>query len=70
MDARKALVSASDKTAAHAELARLEAVCQDATRAHLKRVAAVMSPDQGARFLSLVEPKVSGQTHSAPVGLK
>lgn len=70
--ARKQLDAASpaDKPAAQAEFARLQAVCHDATLAHLQRVAAVMPPDQGARFLSLVTPKVSGQAHVAPLGLK
>lgn len=68
--ARKDLASAADKTAAHAELLRLEAVCQAATRAHLQRVAAAMPPDQGARFLTLVLPKLSHHEHNAPLGLK
>ncbi|MDF3057713.1 MAG: hypothetical protein K0R17_1928 [Rariglobus sp.] len=70
VQARKHLAVADDKPAAQAELTRLEAICHDATQAHLKRVAAVMSPEQGARFLALVGPKVSGQSHEAPLGLK
>ncbi len=72
MQARSQLDTASsaDKTAAQTELVRLEAICRDATLAHLQRVAAVMPPDQGARFLALVGPKVSGQSHDAPLGLK
>ncbi|MET0263021.1 MAG: hypothetical protein ABW223_09000 [Rariglobus sp.] len=68
--AREKLANATDPDAARTELARLEAVCRDATHAHLQQVAAVMSPDEGARFLALVGPKVSGQTHAAPLGLK
>lgn len=68
--ARKDLVAATDKTTAQTELTRLEAVCRDATLAHLQRVAAAMSPDEGARFLKLVTPKVAGQRHDAPLGLK
>lgn len=68
--AKLSAAPASEQPAARAELTRLEAVCHDATLAHLKRVAAVMSPDQGARFLALVEPKLSGQNHAAPLGLK
>lgn len=68
--AREKLATSSDKTAAQAELTRLEAVCHDATLAHLQHVAAAMSPDEGARFLALVSPKVSGQKHDAPLGLK
>lgn len=70
--ARETLAAASPAAQpdAQAELARLEAVCRDATLAHLQRVAAVMPPEQGARFLALVGPKVSGQSHHAPLGLK
>ena len=71
--ARKDLASAATpeaKAAAQAELTRLEAVCHDATLAHVQRVAAAMSPQEGARFLKLVGPKVSGQSHDAPLGLK
>jgi hypothetical protein len=67
---RDNLASSADKASAQAELSRLEAVCREATQAHLQRVAAVMSPEQGARFLALVAPKVSGQKHDAPLGLK
>lgn len=70
MQARGKLAEAPGDAAAQAELARLEAVCREATLAHLQRVAAVMSPEQGERFLALVAPKVSGQSHDAPLGLK
>lgn len=72
MRARETLATAApaDLPAAQAELSRLEAVCRDATLAHLQRVAAAMPPDEAARFLSLVRPKVSGQSHHAPLGLK
>lgn len=70
--ARKILASASSEArpAAQAELTRLEAICHDATLAHVQRVAGAMSPEEGARFLKLVGPKVSGQHHDAPFGLK
>ncbi len=68
--AKARLAAATDPAPAKAELARLEAVCHDATLAHLRRVAAVMPPEQAERFLALVLPKVSGQTHDAPLGLK
>ena len=60
--AEKALAAATDDTAralARAELARLERVCAEATRAHLQAVAALMSPAQGSRFLALMEPRVA-----------
>jgi hypothetical protein len=70
--ARKSLAAApaAEKPAAQAEILRLETVCQDATRAHLQRVAAVMPPDEGERFLALVLPKLTHLEHNAPLGLK
>ena len=65
-----AITEAREKSAPPAELARLEAVCREATLAHLQRVATVMPPAEAARFLALVTPKVSGQIHDAPLGLK
>lgn len=47
------------RTAAEADLARLEQVCATATRAHLHAVAACMPPAQSARFLALMEPRVA-----------
>lgn len=65
-----AITAARRQSAPPAELARLEAVCRDATLAHLQRVAAVMPPDEASRFLALVAPKVSGHSHDTPLGLK
>ncbi len=61
---------ASAKEAAQADLIRLEQTCNDATLAHLRMIAAQMDPDQGHRFLTLVEPKVSRHAHQGPLGLK
>ena len=66
-DGAEAMASAE---VAQAELRRVEAVCREATRAHLLRVAAVMEPAQGERFIALVMPKLGNQTHDAPCGLK
>lgn len=70
--ARRSLATApaAGKPAAEAELLRLETVCQDATRAHLQRVADAMPPDEGQRFLALVLPKLTRLDHQAPLGLK
>jgi hypothetical protein len=65
-----AISKARKQSAPPAEIARLEAVCHDATLAHLQRVAAVMPPAEAARFLALVTPKVSGQSHATPLGLQ
>lgn len=53
-----AATEATARTAALAELERLKILCTEATRAHLHAVAACMGPEQGARFLALMEPRV------------
>lgn len=55
---------------AQQEMAELVGVCSLATRAHLHEVAAVMSPNEARRYLTLVEPQVSRHEHLAPFGLK
>lgn len=57
-----AAASAEVRAAAEAEMTRLEKICADATRAHLRAVAALMAPAEGARFLAMMEPRVA---HSA-----
>lgn len=70
--ARKTLAAASadERPSAQAELARLQSVCETATREHLRRVAAAMPPAEGERFLALVLPKLTHLEHNAPLGLK
>lgn len=51
------------------ELRRLETVCNESTRAHLRAVAAHMEPAAARRFLELVEPKIADHRHEAPLGL-
>jgi hypothetical protein len=70
--ARTALAHAqpSEIAAAQLELTGIENICRDATRAHLQRVAAVMDPAQATRFLNLVLPKLSSETHAAACELK
>ena len=70
MAAHDRLAAHPDEAAARQEIARLEQICHDATLQHLRDVAAQMSPEQGRRFLALVEPKVSRQQHDGPLGLK
>lgn len=45
-------------------------LCQDATRAHLHAVAAVMDPLQAARYLAAIEPRLADHEHLRPLGLK
>lgn len=54
---------AADLTAAQRRVIELEAVCNDATRAHLHQVAAVMAREEGERFLRMVEPHLAQVPH-------
>lgn len=53
---------------AKAELVERDAgaVCEAATEAHVRRVAAVMSPEDGARYLAMVLPRLSRLDHQGP----
>lgn len=51
--------NAAARAAAEAELARLKQICAESTQAHLRAVAAQMPPDQAARFLTLMQPRVA-----------
>ncbi len=66
---RLAAASAADISQAEADMKRLELVCITSTREHLREVAAQMEPTAGRRFLALVEPKLAGFQHEAPLEL-
>lgn len=70
MKAQDRLAAAPNDAAVQAEIASLEQKCNEATREHLKNIAAQMAPEQGRRFLTLVEPKVSRHAHQGPLGLR
>jgi hypothetical protein len=70
MAARTRLADSPGDAAVQTEITRLEQICSDATRRHLHEVSAQMAPEQARRFLALVEPKLSRQTHQGPLGLK
>jgi hypothetical protein len=53
----------AELTAAQQAVADLESVCNTATREHLYKVAALMSPDDGPRFLRMTEPQLSDPPH-------
>lgn len=59
----------ADLQAAQQRVARLEAVCNGATRAHIQAVARLMAPAEGERYLSLVEPHLAQNVHDARRGL-
>ncbi|MDR1280537.1 MAG: hypothetical protein LBK99_06910 [Opitutaceae bacterium] len=63
-------VTPEARAAATAELARLERLCKDTTRAHLREVAACMDPAQARRFLALTEPRLDATAHAGPVGIR
>lgn len=64
---RDALRSAAGTPAelreAERRIVTLEAVCNDATRAHLRRVAGAMPAAEGERFLRTVEPHLAQIPH-------
>jgi hypothetical protein len=66
--AREALKAKSPQdtvaiTAAQQKFESLRAACETAIASHVRQVAAQMSPDQGARYLALVLPKIKDFDH-------
>jgi hypothetical protein len=53
-----AAVAAAERT-----LQELRSTCETAIAAHVRKVAAVMTPEQGARYLALVLPKIADFDH-------
>ena len=72
--ARQALEAAhGDKAAldaADSEIQRLRAVCEGSLTTHVRRVASLMSPEDGRRYLSLVLPKIANFDHTAAPDLR
>lgn len=58
------------QTETAAEMERLTRICTASTRDHLEAVAALMDPQQGARYLELVGAKLAAHTHTEPLGLR
>lgn len=58
-----AIMDARERQAPAEEVARLERVCVDSMTVHFRRVAALMTPGQGERYLAIVLPRVSGYSH-------
>lgn len=74
--ARESLQQLRDESApadaiatAETQLRELEAMCNIATRAHVRAVAALMPPDAGRRYQDLVEPHLASQAHDGSRGL-
>jgi predicted hydrolase (HD superfamily) len=58
-----AIMEARERQAPAAEVARLEEICESAMTAHFRRVAALMAPAEGRRYLEIVLPRVAGYAH-------
>jgi hypothetical protein len=58
------IASARRRHAPAGEVAGLEQVCVDSMTAHFRRVAALMPPGEGERYLALVLPRVKGYAHA------
>jgi hypothetical protein len=61
-----AIMAARERSAPASEMAALEKVCVDSMTEHFRRVAALMPPEQGQRYLAMVLPRVANYRHSAP----
>ncbi len=53
----------SDPVAAERKLQELRTTCETAISAHVRKVAALMSPVDGRRYLALVLPKIANFDH-------
>jgi uncharacterized membrane protein len=60
-----AAVAAAERT-----LQQLRATCESAITVHVRQVAAVMSPEDGKRYLALVLPKIANFDHQVAPDLK
>lgn len=56
--------------AAEADWTALRAECTRATRQQLEKVAAVMSPEDGRRYLEVIGAKLTNYDHQKPFGLQ
>lgn len=59
-----AIMSARERRAPAAEVAALEKTCVEAMTAHFRRVAALMPPAEGERYLATVLPRVADYPHA------
>lgn len=65
-----AIIAARERRAPAGEVAELERTCVDAMKVHFRRVAALMPPVQGERYLALVLPRVDGHPHHGAPNLR
>jgi hypothetical protein len=58
------IIAARDRGAPPAEISALEKTCVDSMTDHFQRVAALMSPAEGKRYLAMVMPRVAEYDHA------
>lgn len=58
------------QAAAQARVRSAEAVCRASVEAHVRRVAAVMAPREGERYLAMVLPRIAALDHAGPPDLR
>ena len=58
-----AIMAAEKRGAPQGEVAALEKICVEAMTAHFRRVAALMPPGQGERYLAVVLPRIADFDH-------
>ena len=58
-----AIMAAEHRGAPRAEVAALEKTCVEAMTVHFRRVAALMAPGQGERYLAIVLPRIADFDH-------
>lgn len=59
-----AIMAARERGAPAAEVSKLEQACVASIRVHFQRVAALMPPGEGERYLALVLPRLAGYEHT------
>lgn len=64
-----AILAARERRAPAAEVAGLERVCVESMTEHFRKVAALMPPGEGERYLAIVLPRVAGYDHEGAPNL-
>jgi len=59
-----AIAAAKKRGASATEIAALEKTCVDAMTTHFRRVAALLPPGEGERYLAMVLPRVNDYDHN------
>lgn len=65
-----AIQNAQQRGASPAQIAALENQCVESMTEHFQRVAAIMSPQEGRRYLAIVMPRVHDYDHRGAPNLR